>query len=458
MSILRGVTKNLTSLRESVASSVSTAEGIIKSVKKDNAAKRKNTANDAKLFRKRRNNILRQEREDALEASTVTGSLKRTGKVIQKSNKSFLGRIMDFVGTLLIGWAVTTLPKIIGSAEDVMKRGQLFIRNMGEFVKGIGDIIQATTIGILEVVGAAANFDFKKMGNSIQTAAQRVQLGFTRMQLSVDRAFQILSRPMSELLGVTEKDFELSEEAEEEEIQARQARQLTSQPTSQQTGPQGGQREVNTGSVDTGYKDFKGRPIKLSPQAAKAFIKMVKDAEAEGIPNLGSYITSHFRSEEKNENVGGVRGSKHLTGNAIDINMLNTGPGDEWIQKNGAKYGFIYNGYKPDSTHFDFDPTKVTVPLEPPKTKTPPPEPLTKVAPAEPEPQGGFDFLDFIKKNNPYNLFGPPEKQSKTINVPYPVVASAPPVQKTAPRSMMPSAGRLNSTLNDVQLNSPALT
>ena len=458
MSILRGVTKNLTSLRESVASSVSTAEGIIKSVKKDNAAKRKNTANDAKLFRKRRNNILRQEREDALEASTVTGSLKRTGKVIQKSNKSFLGRIMDFVGTLLIGWAVTTLPRIIGSAEDVMKRGQLFIRNMEEFVKGIGDIIQATTIGILEVVGAAANFDFQKMGNSIQTAAQRVQLGFTRMQLSVDRAFQILSRPMSELLGVTEKDFELSEEAEEEEIQARQARQFTSQSAPQQTESQGGQREVNTGSVDTGYKDFKGRPIKLSPQAAKAFIKMAKDAEAQGIPNLGSYITSHFRSEEKNENVGGVRGSKHLTGNAIDINMLNTGPGDEWIQKNGAKYGFIYNGYKPDSTHFDFDPTKVTVPLEPPKTKTPPPEPLTKVAPAEPEPQGGFDVLDFIKKNNPYNLFGPPEKQSKTINVPYPVVASAPPVQKTAPRSMMPSTGRLNSTLNDVQLNSPALT
>lgn len=452
MSILRGVTKNLTSLRESVASSVSTAEGIINSVKKDNAAKRKNTANDAKLFRQRRNNILRQEREDQLEASTVTGSLKRTGKVIQKSNKSFLGRIMDFVGTLLIGWAVTTLPRIIGSAEDVMKRGQLFVRNMEEFVKGIGDIITATTIGILEVVGAAANFDFKQMGDSIQTAAQRVQLGFTRMQLSVDRAFQILSRPMSELLGVTEKDFELTEE--EEETQAQQA---TPQPTPQQTEPQGEQREVNTGSVDTGYKDYAGRPIKLSPQAAKAFIKMVKDAEAEGIPNLGSYITSHFRSEEKNENVGGVRGSKHLTGNAIDINMLNPGPGDEWIQKNGAKYGFIYNGYKPDSTHFDFDPTKVTVPLEPPKTKTPPPEPLTKVAPPEPEPQGGFDFLEFMKKNSPYN-FGLPQKQSKTVNVPYPVVASAPPVQKTAPSPMMPSAGRLNNTLYDVQLNSPALT
>ena len=452
MSILRGVTKNLTSLRESVASSVSTAEGIINSVKKDNAAKRKNTANDAKLFRKRRNNILRQEREDALEASTVTGSLKRTGKVIQKSNKSFLGRIMDFVGTLLIGWAVTTLPRIIGSAEDVMKRGQLFIRNMEEFVKGIGDIITATTIGIMEVVGAAANFDFEKMGDSIQTAAQRVQLGFTRMQLSVDRAFQILSRPMSELIGVTEKDFELPEEGEEEEIQTQQS----SPP--QQTESQGEQREVNTGSVDTGYKDYKGRPIKLSPQAAKAFIKMAKDAEAEGISNFGSYITSHFRTDDNNKDVGGVRGSKHLTGNAIDIDMLNTGPGDEWIQKNGAKYGFIYNGYKPDSTHFDFDPTKVTVPLEPPKTKTPPPQPLTKVAPPPVEPKKEKSFFEkyLFDPSQPLNF--DISKKPKTINVPYPVVASAPPVQKTASSSMMPSAGRLNNTLYDIQLNSPALT
>ena len=69
--------------------------------------------------------------------------------------------------------------------------------------------------------------------------------------------------------------------------------------------------------------------------------------------------------------------------------MLNTGPGDEWIQKNGAKYGFIYNGYKLVVSKYDFDPTKVTVVnrmVE--EVRTPPPEPLTKVELAEPEPQG----------------------------------------------------------------------
>ena len=147
-----------------------------------------------------------------------------------------------------------------------------------------------------------------------------------------------------------------------------------------------------------------------------------------------------------------------MTGNAIDIDMLNAGPGDEWIQKNGAKYGFIYNGYKPDSTHFDFDPTKVTVPLEPPKTKTPPPEPLTKVAPPPVEPKKEKNFIEkyLFDPSQPFNF--DISKKPKTINVPYPVVASAPPVQKTAPSAMMPSAGRLNNTLYDVQLNSPALT
>ena len=66
------------------------------------------------------------------------------------------------------------------------------------------------------------------------------------------------SRPMSELLGVTEKDFELSEEAGKK----KSSKQLS--PLNKLDPKE--DREVNTGSVDTGYKDFKGRPIKLSPQ------------------------------------------------------------------------------------------------------------------------------------------------------------------------------------------------
>ena len=66
---------------------------------------------------------------------------------------------------------------------------------------------------------------------------------------------------------------------------------------------------------------------------------MAEAAEADGTANLGSYITSSLRDPQKNAGVGGVEGSNHLTGNAFDINMMNPGPGDEWIRANGSKFG-----------------------------------------------------------------------------------------------------------------------
>jgi LAS superfamily LD-carboxypeptidase LdcB len=58
-----------------------------------------------------------------------------------------------------------------------------------------------------------------------------------------------------------------------------------------------------------------------------------------------SDIASSQRSEAKNRNVGGVAGSQHLSGNAIDIH----GPSGEWMKKNGPKYGWYLNEY--DGSH-----------------------------------------------------------------------------------------------------------
>ena len=116
------------------------------------------------------------------------------------------------------------------------------------------------------------------------------------------------------------------------------------------------------GPVNTGFRDYRGRPIRLSSAAAEAFKAMAAAAREDGIEDIGLYITSSLRDPKKNASVGGVEGSNHLTGNAFDINMLNPGPGDEWIRANGARFGFIYNSYSPNSTHFDFDSSKYNPP------------------------------------------------------------------------------------------------
>jgi hypothetical protein len=94
--------------------------------------------------------------------------------------------------------------------------------------------------------------------------------------------------------------------------------------------------------------DEQGRPVVFSEQAASAFYKMMKDSGGIVKP---SDVASSKRSIEKNTSIGGARNSKHLYGVAMDIH----GSSNQWIRKNGSKYGWIANDY-PGSHggHFEF--------------------------------------------------------------------------------------------------------
>ena len=86
---------------------------LLKQTRESNIFKSSLVRKDGEFFRKRRENILRKQREDELESSSVTGVAKKQGNLIQKSTRGFLGRMIDFLGVLLLGWALTNLPMII---------------------------------------------------------------------------------------------------------------------------------------------------------------------------------------------------------------------------------------------------------------------------------------------------------------------------------------------------------
>lgn len=102
---------------------------------------------------------------------------------------------------------------------------------------------------------------------------------------------------------------------------------------------------------DTGLKDSAGRPIKLKGVIADAFIDMAAAARKDGV-NLASGISVAFRDPAHNARVGGAQGSRHLTGEAFDINW-NSAAG-KWIRSNASRFGFRYNPYSSQSTHFDW--------------------------------------------------------------------------------------------------------
>ena len=80
---------------------------------------------------------MRKQREDELEASSVTGVSKKQGNIIQRSTRGFLGRILDFVGTLILGWALINLPKIISAFQKLFGLIKVVVSVFTGFISGM---------------------------------------------------------------------------------------------------------------------------------------------------------------------------------------------------------------------------------------------------------------------------------------------------------------------------------
>ena len=139
------IRKSITNLSEGLASIRKQSSELLKETRKSNLLKSKLIRQDAEFFKKRRENVLRKQREDELEASTPIGATKRQGNIIQKSTRGFLGRIIDFLATLIVGWSLINLPIIIkafrslfGLIDKVVGVFTGFIGGMRSFFDGIG--------------------------------------------------------------------------------------------------------------------------------------------------------------------------------------------------------------------------------------------------------------------------------------------------------------------------------
>ena len=140
--------------------------------------------------------------------------------------------------------------------------------------------------------------------------------------------------------------------------------------------------ETGSGYGVSGQIDQNGRPVVFSQPAASAFSGALKESGM----NLGAYVASSGRSEEKNAAIGGAQNSHHMYGEALDMN----GEGYEWMRQNGHKHGwqYVYN-HGPSSAHFKYvGPGAGTTPkLAPPGNKPSDPEP----APTADPPTSGDD-------------------------------------------------------------------
>ena len=181
---LDSIKRSLSGLSESIKTAKTNSDQISESVTKRNAAKRESLSMSSKLFARRRDNMRRRDKEDLIEAGGVMGAFKARARAVRAQTKGFLGRILDFLATVLIGWAVLNLPKIIKLAEGVMKRLKKFFDVVSGFVTSTVEFFTGLGVRFSEMQELVSKFDFVNVKNQIEKFMRKVQDSFTKITIS----------------------------------------------------------------------------------------------------------------------------------------------------------------------------------------------------------------------------------------------------------------------------------
>ena len=165
---INSIRSSVTNFTKGLFSSRETASEIVTKTRESNVFKQRLISRDNILFRKRRENVKRREREDELEASGISGMIKRQGSVISQSTKGFLGRILDFFGIILIGWFVTRLPKILDALGGLINRIKKVTGFLTNFVTGVTDFLFNFGLGIGQALQKLPKIDLLALNRKNQ--------------------------------------------------------------------------------------------------------------------------------------------------------------------------------------------------------------------------------------------------------------------------------------------------
>lgn len=190
------IKKSVMTFNKSINSTQKTAMNINTSLANSNRQKQQAIRLSVSNFQKRREAVRRREREDIIEASGVGGAIKRQGKVISSSTKGFLGRILDFIGTLMVGWLLNNLPAIISLGEQLIDRMRRlyivlrsFVGNLTTILSGFGSLLTGTFRNLI-------SFDFSTQKQLLDNSLSTIQSGMLGLERDFNRAIDLLSEPL----------------------------------------------------------------------------------------------------------------------------------------------------------------------------------------------------------------------------------------------------------------------
>ena len=169
------------------------ANEIVENTRESNKFKSTLIRQDNIFFRRRQENIRRKDREDELEASSVQGAPKTQGAILAKSSRGFLGRILNFIGILLIGWAIENLPKILNGIQSLIRNITKVGGILGFFVDGVKNILGGIGTLIGETISKLTGFDFLAGKKEVEDGLESTQTNVLKAQNELAESANLFS-------------------------------------------------------------------------------------------------------------------------------------------------------------------------------------------------------------------------------------------------------------------------
>ena len=248
---IRNISQSITGLGRGVQAAQSSAKTIQSTLKRSIAFNRKSMRISQETFLKRRDAVRRREQEGLIEANTLSGATARAGSVAGNSTKGFLGRVMDFIGSLLVAWAVKNLPIIVQRIRAIISRIRrvaeqlyLMVQNVGNFFNGLTGALSALGQNFME-------FDFFDDSRRFRDAVDYMSNSVELMKGNIESGFDILREPI-DYIPLEQAASGAGMQPVEQQAQEGEPTATTTAGSSMTYSSQGGTRITDPGGQDYG--------------------------------------------------------------------------------------------------------------------------------------------------------------------------------------------------------------
>ena len=184
---IRKIGQSLSNVSKSLSAAFKSSNIVSRTTNKNIRDSRKLIRRDASFFNRRLQSIRRKDREDMIEASSSVGPSNFLQKNIFRSTKGFLGRILDFFGILLIGWAINTLPGIIKKIGKLIGFIKRVVGIFTGFLSGVYGIFSRIGGAIAETFDQLRNLLFFDEQAKIQETFGDINRGFTNLSRDLEQ-------------------------------------------------------------------------------------------------------------------------------------------------------------------------------------------------------------------------------------------------------------------------------